>query len=326
MSTPRAAVKLASLAAGIGLAALLSGPGFAADDAVLPDIVLPEPPAATLIIEAPAAPEAPRASAGRFAGTGRGADRQSANEPGAGAGRRDRVAGAARGAGPLHRRRPARGARLRRAWRMRNSSSRRSLPRRTGRRSPPSTRSATSSRFGSRTRPGRRRRLPSRRASAKRRRTASIRPTTRFRRSAPRPTRPGDLAEADLKLSAAAVLYARDARGARVDPARLSRLITPKLELPAGDAVLTRLAAAQGRRRGAPLATTRRMPAIAPSRQSWRRPAASRRGRGSRATSSPTWSAGAGCRRHRPAPHLGERAGVQAAARRRRALDPSRRG
>ncbi len=46
-------------------------------------------------------------------------------------------------------------------------------------------------------------------------------------------------------------------------------------------------------RRSSP--TTRRMPAIAPSRQSWRRPAASRRGRGSRATSSPTWSAGAGC-------------------------------
>ncbi|HEX8166114.1 MAG TPA: L,D-transpeptidase family protein [Beijerinckiaceae bacterium] len=54
-----------------------------------------------------------------------------------------------------------------------------------------------------------------------------------------------DLADAELKLSAAAVLYARDARGARVDPARLSRLITPKLELPAGDAVLTRLAAAK---------------------------------------------------------------------------------
>ena len=62
MSTPRAAVKLASLTAGIGLAALLSGPGFAADDAVLPDIVLPEPPAATLVIETPAAPEAPRAA------------------------------------------------------------------------------------------------------------------------------------------------------------------------------------------------------------------------------------------------------------------------
>src|SRR5215207_1065852 len=63
MSTPRAAVKLAYLAAGVGLAALLCGPGFAADDAVAPDIVLPEPPAATLIIETtPTGPEAPRAA------------------------------------------------------------------------------------------------------------------------------------------------------------------------------------------------------------------------------------------------------------------------
>ena len=54
-----------------------------------------------------------------------------------------------------------------------------------------------------------------------------------------------DLAEADLKLSAAAVLYARDARGARIEPARLSTLITPKLELPAAAEVLTRLAAAR---------------------------------------------------------------------------------
>ena len=53
-----------------------------------------------------------------------------------------------------------------------------------------------------------------------------------------------EAASAELKLSAAAVLYARDARGARIDPARLSRLITPKLELPAADAVLTALAAA----------------------------------------------------------------------------------
>ena len=52
-----------------------------------------------------------------------------------------------------------------------------------------------------------------------------------------------EAATAELKLSAAAVLYARDARGARIDPARLSRLITPKLELPAADAVLTALAA-----------------------------------------------------------------------------------
>ena len=53
-----------------------------------------------------------------------------------------------------------------------------------------------------------------------------------------------EVARADLKLSGAAVAYARDARGARVEPARLSRLITPKLDLPAGDAVLTQLAAA----------------------------------------------------------------------------------
>jgi murein L,D-transpeptidase YcbB/YkuD len=51
------------------------------------------------------------------------------------------------------------------------------------------------------------------------------------------------LAEAELKLSAAAVLYARDARGARVEPSRLSRLITPTLDLPSGDRVLTALAA-----------------------------------------------------------------------------------
>nr|WP_244937436.1 L,D-transpeptidase family protein [Methylobacterium crusticola] len=55
---------------------------------------------------------------------------------------------------------------------------------------------------------------------------------------------PADRAEADLKLSAAAVLYARDARGGRIEPWRLSRLITPKLDLPGADAVLTRLAAA----------------------------------------------------------------------------------
>ncbi|WP_156295680.1 L,D-transpeptidase family protein, partial [Methylobacterium aquaticum] len=53
--------------------------------------------------------------------------------------------------------------------------------------------------------------------------------------------RPADRAEADLKLSAAAVLYARDARGGRIEPSRLSRFITPKLDLPAADAVLTRL-------------------------------------------------------------------------------------
>src|SRR4051794_21260960 len=54
-----------------------------------------------------------------------------------------------------------------------------------------------------------------------------------------------DLAEAELKLSASAILYARDARGARIDPARLSRLITPKLDIPAADAVLTQLASSR---------------------------------------------------------------------------------
>jgi murein L,D-transpeptidase YcbB/YkuD len=50
------------------------------------------------------------------------------------------------------------------------------------------------------------------------------------------------IAEADLKLSAAVVLYARDARGGRVHLASLSRLITPALDLPAPDAVLSRVA------------------------------------------------------------------------------------
>jgi L,D-transpeptidase YcbB len=58
--------------------------------------------------------------------------------------------------------------------------------------------------------------------------------------------------EAELKLSAAAVAYARDARGARIEPSRLSNLITPDLALPSADAVLTTLAAAADR--GAALA------------------------------------------------------------------------
>jgi murein L,D-transpeptidase YcbB/YkuD len=52
------------------------------------------------------------------------------------------------------------------------------------------------------------------------------------------------VAEADLRLSAAAILYARDARGGRVNPASISRLITPTLELPPADAVLTKLSGA----------------------------------------------------------------------------------
>lgn len=52
------------------------------------------------------------------------------------------------------------------------------------------------------------------------------------------------LAEADVRLSALAVLYARDARGGRIDPRRLSKLITPKLELPSATEVLSELAGA----------------------------------------------------------------------------------
>ncbi|MCJ2133865.1 L,D-transpeptidase family protein [Methylobacterium sp. J-026] len=50
------------------------------------------------------------------------------------------------------------------------------------------------------------------------------------------------VADADLRLSAAAVLYARDARGGRVNLASISRLITPTLDLPAGNDVLAKLA------------------------------------------------------------------------------------
>ncbi len=53
---------------------------------------------------------------------------------------------------------------------------------------------------------------------------------------------PRALAEADIALSLAAVLYARDARGGRLDPRRLSALITPKLFLPDTAALLAELA------------------------------------------------------------------------------------
>ena len=54
----------------------------------------------------------------------------------------------------------------------------------------------------------------------------------------------GSLAEADLKLSALAVLYARDARGARINPRRLSKYITPTLYIPSATEVLSELAGA----------------------------------------------------------------------------------
>lgn len=54
---------------------------------------------------------------------------------------------------------------------------------------------------------------------------------------------PAMLAEADVRLSIAAVKYARDAAGGRIDPLRLSKLLTPKRDLPDAEAVLARLEA-----------------------------------------------------------------------------------
>ncbi|WP_284245191.1 L,D-transpeptidase family protein, partial [Methylobacterium haplocladii] len=51
-----------------------------------------------------------------------------------------------------------------------------------------------------------------------------------------------ELADAELKLSAAVVLYARDARGGRVNLAAISKLITPDLNLTSADLVLGQLA------------------------------------------------------------------------------------
>ncbi|MFI5011899.1 MAG: murein L,D-transpeptidase [Hyphomicrobiales bacterium] len=53
--------------------------------------------------------------------------------------------------------------------------------------------------------------------------------------------RPEDVAEAEWRISAAALAYARDARGARVNPSRLSVLITPQLFLPNAESVLDTL-------------------------------------------------------------------------------------
>ena len=50
-----------------------------------------------------------------------------------------------------------------------------------------------------------------------------------------------DRALADIMISASAIAYARDARGARIDLNRLSKLITPKLDLPSSTAVLANL-------------------------------------------------------------------------------------
>ena len=50
-----------------------------------------------------------------------------------------------------------------------------------------------------------------------------------------------DLAKAEIALGVAAVLYARDARGARIDVPRLHRMITPELDIPDADHVLAAL-------------------------------------------------------------------------------------
>lgn len=52
---------------------------------------------------------------------------------------------------------------------------------------------------------------------------------------------PARKAEADLRLSALAVRYARDARGGRIEPSRLSRNIAPRLDIPDADMVLAAL-------------------------------------------------------------------------------------
>lgn len=53
-----------------------------------------------------------------------------------------------------------------------------------------------------------------------------------------------DLAKTELAIGIAAVLYARDARGARIDVSRLNKNITPELGIPDADEVLGALAQA----------------------------------------------------------------------------------
>ena len=56
---------------------------------------------------------------------------------------------------------------------------------------------------------------------------------------------PAQWAEADLKLSVSIIRYARDARGGRIDPSRLSALVTPKLDIPDIAAVLAAVASSK---------------------------------------------------------------------------------
>lgn len=70
--------------------------------------------------------------------------------------------------------------------------------------------------------------------------TAYPLPDLGLRKEAP----PAQWAEADLKLSASVIRYARDARGGRIDLARLSALVTPKLAIPDASEVLRKVALA----------------------------------------------------------------------------------
>jgi L,D-transpeptidase YcbB len=72
---------------------------------------------------------------------------------------------------------------------------------------------------------------------------------------APKGAIPGAMQpDIDVLTSLAAFLYARDARGGRLEPARLSALLTPKLDLPPPQEVLERLAGAGAEGLGAALA------------------------------------------------------------------------
>ena len=61
----------------------------------------------------------------------------------------------------------------------------------------------------------------------------------------PNPADAKAVAAADLQLSQAVVRYARFARGARVDPLRISRLITVKRDIPAAEDVLKKVSGAE---------------------------------------------------------------------------------
>ncbi len=66
-------------------------------------------------------------------------------------------------------------------------------------------------------------------------------PDAGLRKDAP----PARWALADLKLSVSIIRYARDARGARIEPSRLSPLVTPKLEIPEVKDILAAVAASK---------------------------------------------------------------------------------